>query len=187
MRASLDQAASDREFLQARNCLVTAGLFAVDGGDYVSWLREQDGSQQGKSGGGRSGGGGGGGGNNIPAVMADSELVSAAGKLDEASAAAVPAADVPGGGGAGEAEEEAAGYLLLRELRRHPVWAAIELWEVSMSDSVVMAMEGGGERAERWLTRDTLDAMREVIIHRGFVAAAVEKQMNGRLSLRDFA
>ncbi|CAN0507745.1 unnamed protein product, partial [Ectocarpus sp. 8 AP-2014] len=68
LRASLDQAASDREFLQARNCLVTAGLFAVDGGDYVSWLRKQDGSQQGKS-------GGGGGGNNIPAVMADSELV----------------------------------------------------------------------------------------------------------------
>ncbi|CAM9704425.1 unnamed protein product, partial [Ectocarpus sp. 8 AP-2014] len=158
LRASLDQAASDREFLQARNCLVTAGLFAVDGGDYVSWLREQDGSQQGKS-------GGGGGGNNIPAVMADSELVSAAGKLDEASAAAAasaaPAADVPGGEGAGEADEEAAGYLLLRELRRHPVWAAIELWEVSMSDSVVMAMEGGGARAERWLTRDTLDAMRE--------------------------
>ncbi|CAN0572414.1 unnamed protein product, partial [Ectocarpus sp. 12 AP-2014] len=95
--------------------------------------------------------------------MADSELVSAAGKLGmvSASASAAPAADVPSGEGAGEAEEEAAGYLLLRELRRHPVWAAIELWEVSMSDSVVMAMEGGGERAERWLTRDTLDAMRE--------------------------
>lgn len=55
-----------------------------------------------------------------------------------------------------------AGYLLQRELRRHPVWATIELWEVSISDSIVMAMDGGGARAERWLPAATVTALKQV-------------------------
>ena len=153
LRASLDQAASDREFLQARNCLVTAALYAVDGAEYVSWLR------------GQSGGGGSSGESLSSAVMADSELVSAAEKLDEAAAAATGGCEGAVSSGEGEgAGEHRAGvdYLLLRELRRHSVWATIELWEVSMSDSVVMAMEGGGARAERWLPRSVVTGLREV-------------------------
>ena len=153
LRASLDQAASDREFLQARNCLVTAALYAVDGAEYVSWLREHSG-----------GGGGGGGGiteSLSSAVMADSELVSAAGRLDEAAAA--------GGEGSGE-QGAGVDYLLLRELRRHSVWATIELWEVSLSDSVVVAMEGGGARAERWLPGSVVMGLKEVCTCRGRVA-----------------
>lgn len=163
LRASLDRAASDREFLQARNCLVTAALYAVDGAEYVSWLRDQ--------GGGAEGGGGGSVTSLSSAVMADSELVSAAGRLDEATAAAAVAAaptDVSGGEGVEEASPGAgepragADYLLLRELRRHPVWATIELWEVSMSDSVVMAMDGGGAKAERWLPGSVMNGLKEV-------------------------
>eukprot|EP00752_Nemacystus_decipiens_P007524 g6724.t1 len=151
LRASLDQATSDREFLQARNCLVTAALYAVDGAEYVSWLREQ------------SGGDGGGGESLSSAVMADSELVSAAGRLDEAAAAAAAAAAGMSSGDGEAAGEQRAGvdYLLLRELRRHSVWATIELWEVSMSDSVVMAMEGGGPRAERWLPGSVVVRLKE--------------------------
>lgn len=73
LRASLDQAAISREFLQARNCLVISALFAVGGAEYVSWLREA--KTKGGSSGGKDGG-------DTLAVMADSELVSAAGALD---------------------------------------------------------------------------------------------------------
>lgn len=159
LRASLDQAASDREFLQARNCLVTAGLYSVDAAEYVSWLRERgsvtaaaadavvDGSAS------NSGSGDLNNKNVSPVVLADSELVSAADMLD----------------GAGRGEEGTEGetgvgadYMLLRELRRHRVWTTIELWEVSISDSVVMAMDGGGRRAQRWLAPDARDALNEV-------------------------
>jgi len=153
LRASLDQAASDREFLQARNCLVTSALFAVDGAEYVSWLREQGAAGAG------AGAGGAGADSVSSAVMADSELVSAAGRLDEAAAAPTGAAS---GDGAGTGAGAGADYLLLRELRRHPVWRTIELWEVSMSDSVVMAMEGGGARVEKWLPGSVLVGLEEV-------------------------
>lgn len=163
LRAALDQAASNREFLQARNCLVMSALFAVHGADYVSWLRtEASTSSEGLT------------------VMADSELVSAADALDhqqQQQQGRDSRAESPLGGGAGggSSRSEAlvggeegkaliamASYLLQRELRRHPVWSTIELWEVSMSDSVVMAMAGGGERAERWLPTNTLTALEEV-------------------------
>lgn len=162
LRACLDQAASGREFLQARNCLLTSGLFAVRGAEYVAWLRNAEG------------------GDDLLAVMADSELVSAAGALDhqqqqqqqrDKSEMHQSASSERGGVGGGDAGEVAAAavtaaaaadYLLQRELRRHRVWRTIELWEVSMSDSVVMAMDGGGARAERWLPAAALAALNEV-------------------------
>lgn len=188
LRAALDEAASSREFLQARNCLVTSALFAVRGDEYVSWLRAAA-AESGSS-------SGGGGGSELLAIMADSELVSAADALDQrhqlqgsrgehTSNVGFPkdegGSGHPGhdggdgdkdgvilsgereGNGEGKGTEmPTAAYLLQRELRRHPVWSTIELWEVSMSDSVVMSMEGGGARAERWLPIDTLDALRKV-------------------------
>lgn len=198
LRASLDQAASNREFLQARNCLVTSGLYTVRGSEYVAWLRAAEAGGGGNSGGGGGGGGssGSGSGGDVLAVMADSELVSAAGELDRQKQLD---RDGGGGGGGGGAEDKAgvgdgsggeerkdgevkgkgldgttsgaeaagANYLLQRELRRHPIWRTIELWEVAMSDSVVMAADGGGARAERWLPAGTLVALDEV--RRGYV------------------
>ncbi|CAN0325676.1 unnamed protein product, partial [Laminaria digitata] len=163
LRASLDRAASDREFLQARNCLVASGLFAAakEGGG--------GGGGGGEGGGGGGRGGGGQGRHSFAAVLADVNLVSAAAAAENASAGF--SGDVGGGGGGwggGEAGGEkpataavSVGYLLQRELRRHPVWSTVELWEVSMSDSVVMAMEGGGARSERWLPAETMAALEE--------------------------
>lgn len=79
LRASLDQAAARRELLHARNCLVISALYAVRGAEYVSWLREAKGSVGGKE----AGVSGGGGGADFLAVMADDELVRAAGALDK--------------------------------------------------------------------------------------------------------
>lgn len=128
---------------------------------------------------GGSSGGGGGGRHSLSAVLADVKLVSAAATAAVAAAAdndrgAVGeneglSGDVGSGGGerggedgGGDAVATAVGYLLQRELRWHPVWSTVELWEVSMSDSVVMAMEGGGARSERWLPAGTLTALEEV-------------------------
>ncbi|CAN0066091.1 unnamed protein product, partial [Scytosiphon promiscuus] len=91
LRASLDRAASDREFLQARNCLVTAGLYSVDAADYVSWLRERDSDAPAASdpavdGGASVGSSGGIGNNGTAEALADGELVSAAGMMDAAAA-----------------------------------------------------------------------------------------------------
>lgn len=180
LRASLDQAASDREFLQARNCLVTAALFAVDGAEYVSWLREQGGSGSGSA-------------DWVPsAVFADSELMSAAAAAATAASAGVANEDgvAPTAAGGTAAVEErsaraggertrGADYLLLRELRRHSVWATIELWEVSMSDSVVMALDGGGAQAEPWLTDSVKIALTEVRTYNG--GKVLSKRCGGQL------
>lgn len=153
----------------------------------MAWLRAAEAGGSGNSGGG--GGSGSGSGVDVLAVMADSELVSAAEELDRQNQL-----DRDGGGSDGGAEDKAgvcdvsgedrkdgevkgkaldgtasgmgeaagANYILQRELRRHPIWRTIELWEVSMSDSVVMATDGGGARAERWLPARTLVALDEV-------------------------
>lgn len=163
LRASLDQAASDREFLQARNCLVTAGLYCVDASEYASWLRERENGVASTTATDTAAVVANSGSNGSPAVPADSELLSAAaGVLDEAAVAVGEEGST--GEGLVEGERKGAGgdYMLLRELRRHRVWTTIELWEVSISDSVVMAMDGGGERAERWLAGETREALREV-------------------------
>lgn len=206
LRASLDRAATDREFLQARNCVVASGLFAVQADEYAAWLLpllppppppdsgSGDGAEEikelgeaaegGVAGEGGRGGEWGGergregaGGHSLAAVVADVELVSATavaasavanerdGVLDQRQTAGENTEVSSGGadrGGDGAPATASVGYLLQRELRRHPVWSTVELWEVAMSDSVVMAMAGGGERAERWLPAETMAALDEV-------------------------
>lgn len=160
LRASLDQAAAGKEFLLARSCLVTSGLFAVNGAEYLEWLRAEEAA--GSLGREKD---------ELLEAMADVELVSAATSSGGGESTA-------GGGGGGVGFLNAVGktpassgrrtgdYVLQRELRRHPVWATIELWEVALSDSVVIATEGGGARAERWLPAETLSSLKKVT--RGF-------------------
>lgn len=171
---------------------MTSGLYAVRGSEYVAWLRAAEAGGSGNSGGGGSA-------VDVLAVMADSELVSAADELDrqnqlerDGDGSDGGAEDKPGVGDVSGGEErkdgemkgkrlddtpsavDAAGanYLLQRELRRHPIWRTIELWEVSMSDSVIMAADGGGARAERWLPAGTLVALDEVRRWNGLVGRA---------------
>ncbi|CAN0420412.1 unnamed protein product, partial [Discosporangium mesarthrocarpum] len=74
LRAVLDQAQGDGAFLQARNCLVAAGLFAVLKVPYITWLRNR----------GASGGA-------DLAVMADSELVHASDATASTVSGSMPA------------------------------------------------------------------------------------------------
>lgn len=167
LRASLDQAAAGKEFLLARNCLVTSGLFAVNGAEYLEWLRAEEAA--GSLGREKD---------ELLEAMADVELVSTAASSGGGESTA------GGGGGGGVGFLNAVGktpassvrrtgdYVLQRELRRHPVWATIELWEVALSDSVVIATEGGGARAERWLPAETLSSLQKV--RRGLSGSSCE-------------
>ncbi|CAM9829897.1 unnamed protein product [Choristocarpus tenellus] len=143
LRAVLDQAARDGSFLHARNCLVVSGLFAVSKDAHLAWLQETSSPSSG---------------NRLGGIGCEHKGAVGGGGREGAPPAAEIYNVLPS---ESMGEEQVQGKLLFLqwELRKHPIWKKIELWEVTISDSIVMAMQGGGNQEEQRLPAATVEAL----------------------------